>query len=112
MTQISDAEMHRRIDDLANNCERGTLTPIHYHKTIQAIINFLAAQKHYDEKPGFWRQQKLEWAMAGVRPGVERLGYAYQALYGPLDMASTEQFWDVLKAQARNVIIKQVQKMG
>jgi hypothetical protein len=49
------------------------LTPIHYRKTIQALIDLFAAQKHYDEKPGFWRKSKVDWHIANVRPGIERL---------------------------------------
>jgi hypothetical protein len=118
MTKISDAEMHRRLDDLANNFEKAAaipermLTPIHYRKTIQALIDLFAAQKHYDEKPGFWRKSKVDWHIANVRPGIERLALVYQASYGPLDEVSSKQFWEILKEQARNVIIEQVKKMG
>jgi|SRR5262249_23364306 len=109
MTTISDAEMHRRLDDLATNLEKAaaiperTLTPFHYQKTIQAIADLLDAQRHYDEKPGFWRQQKVEWHLASVKQGTERLGLAYQRSYGPLDEISGQQFWNVLQMQGRNL---------
>ena len=115
MSQISDTEMHRRVDDLANNIvntpER-MLTTLHYRKTIQAIIDLLAAQRHYEEKPGFWRKTKFDWHVANVRPGLERLQVAYESSYGPLDEASGRQFWEVLKAQAKNVIFERVEKLG
>jgi hypothetical protein len=101
MKAISDVEMYRRLDDLANNQERA-LTPSHYQKTIQAVANLLDAQKLYEEKPGFLRQQKVEWYLASVKQGAERLQLAYQLSYGPLDEVSGQQFWNVLKMQGRN----------
>jgi hypothetical protein len=97
MTKISDAEMHRRLDDLATNPGRA-LTPWHYSKTIEALVNLLDAKRCYDEKPGFWRKQKVEWHFANVKPGVERLAFAYELSFGPLP--SFEQFFDLLKMRA------------
>jgi hypothetical protein len=99
MAKISDAEMSRRLDDLATNPERA-LTPSHYQKTIQAFADFLDAQARYDEKPGFWRENKLRWHAANVKPGLERLQLAYQASYGPLDEVSGQQMFNILKTQA------------
>src|SRR5262252_3448414 len=86
---ISDTEMHRRLDDLATNPAR-LLTPMHYRKTIEALANLLDAKERYDEKPGFWRQQKVDWHLANVKPGLA---------FGPVP--NPQQFYDILKMQAK-----------
>ena len=100
MSKISDVEMSLRLDDLAGNQERA-LTPMHYQKTLEAFADFLDAQARYDEKPGFWRQSKVEWHAANLKPGLERLQLAYECSYGPLDEFSGMQFYNLLKNRAK-----------
>jgi len=97
---ITVAEMESRVDDLATNTARA-LTPYHYQKTIQAFADCLEAKRLYDEKPGFWRGQKLDWQTANLKPGLERLAYAYQLTYGEADLEETQLFYDVLKLRAQ-----------
>jgi hypothetical protein len=50
-----------------------------YRKTVSAIADWMAAPRHYNEKPGFWRREKMGWCMSEMKIAIDNLQMSINA---------------------------------
>jgi hypothetical protein len=44
-----------------------------YQKTVSAVADWIAATRYYNEKPGFWRRERMGWCMSEMKIAIDNL---------------------------------------
>jgi hypothetical protein len=44
-----------------------------YQKTVSAVADWIAATRHFNEKPGFWRRERAGWRMSNMKIAIDNL---------------------------------------